>query len=138
MTGKITIKNKEEIEIMTLGGEKLGLIRDSLAKAVAAGVNAEEIDNLAFATKEDIAKLALATKQDFNDLAAETKQDMANLAAETKRDINRLEHKIDEIHFDTALKIADLETRLTLRLGAITVGSVTIAGTILSLLHLVH
>src|SRR3990167_4791032 len=47
MTGKITIKNKEEIEIMTLGGEKLGLIRDSLAKAVAAGVNAEEIYNLA-------------------------------------------------------------------------------------------
>lgn len=44
----IRIKKDEEIKIMAEGGAKLARVKKALAKAVAPGVNASEIDALAF------------------------------------------------------------------------------------------
>ena len=43
----IPIKSDSEIEIMAVGGEKLGRIKNALAAAVKAGVRASEIEGLA-------------------------------------------------------------------------------------------
>lgn len=43
----IKIKTSEEIEIMAEGGAKLGRVKNALAKAVAPGVTALDIENLA-------------------------------------------------------------------------------------------
>lgn len=44
---KINLKTDEELEIMTEGGAKLGRVKHALEKAVAPGISAFEIDQLA-------------------------------------------------------------------------------------------
>lgn len=89
---------------------------DSKVAEVQAEANADMIANLLDNT--------LATKQDVTELAQVTRQDIAELAQTTKQDIFRVE-----------LKLAELETRLLLKLGTITVASISVATAVFSMIH---
>ncbi len=96
---------------------------DPKAAEVQAEANAEMVATLlenTLVTKKDLAEVRIALNQDIAEVRAELKQDIAEVRAELKQDI------------------AQLETRLTLRLGGIMVGTMTVATTILSVLHFAH
>ncbi len=62
----ITIKSDEEIKIMAEGGVKLGRVKNALKAAVAPGIKASEIDNLAVKLiKAEGAEVAFSKVKDY-------------------------------------------------------------------------
>ncbi len=107
---------------------------DPKAAEVQAEANAEMVATLlesTLVTKKDLTEAQAGLKQDIAEVRAELKQDIAEMRAELKQDIA-------EVRAELKQDIAQLETRLTLRLGGIMVGTVTVATTILSVLHFAH
>ncbi len=118
---------------------------DPKAAEAQAEVNAEMITTLlesTLATKQDLTDMSVALTQDITHLRAEFTQNIIHLRSELKQDMAalRAELKQDTADLRAELKqdIGQLETRLTLRLGGIMVGTMTVATTILSVLHFVH
>lgn len=108
------------------------------------------------ATKQDIEMIHLATKQDIEMLRTATKQDIEMLRTATKQDIEIIHKDIATIHKDIATihkdmesfqssfatkqemntKFAQLELKLTKRMGLITAGGVSILVSLMVFLHI--
>lgn len=100
-------------------------VAEAQAEAAADMVAGLLDDTLA--TKQDIQEVRTGLRQDIAEVRTELKQDIAELRIEVKQDIGLLRSEMRE-----------LETRMTLRMGTLFVGTASIMTAILSILHLVH
>ena len=96
------------------------------AEAQAEALAAAMTDSLA--TKHDFRELALATKQDFRELELRTSAEFAAVRSEMAAQGAALRHEMREMEIRLVARMdtgfADLERRMTMRLGGIMVAGI--------------
>lgn len=99
-------------------------------------------DTLAYANKLKTAGIPSEIAEAHAIANAELMENLVEGTLATKQDIiileAKLENKITEVKSDLRQEIKDLENRLTIRVGALIIGSLGAFATILSLLHMFH
>ena len=100
------------------------------AEALAAAMTdtlASKRDLEVLATRQDLHELAVTTRQDLHELAATTRQDLHDLSASVDLRFERLDARVQT-------SLADLERRMTMRLGGIMVAGIGVVSAFVRML----
>lgn len=101
-----------------------------------AGLGPAQAAGVAVATAEAIGELVgqLATRHDLALLRAEMHGEMASLRGELRGEMASLRHDLDGLRRETKAELAQLEMRMTIKLGTMMAGAVALAAALARML----